>query len=105
MPAVGLVFGGIALAHLPSSVGIPCPLRALTGVPCPFCGLTTSVRALGGGHLSAAVRAAPLGLVVFAVAIVALLGLMPERVRLPIPLLAAAVTAEWVFELIRFHVF
>jgi hypothetical protein len=66
--------------------------------------LTTSVRALGGGHLSAAVRAAPLGLVVFAVAIVALVGLMPKRIRLPIPLLVAVVTAEWAFELIRFHV-
>jgi len=104
IPAAGLVMGGMVLAHLPSSVGLPCPLRALTGVPCPFCGLTTSLRALGGAHLSTAVRAAPLGIVIVVAAAVTLLGRLPTRIRLPVPLLAVAVAGEWIFELARFHI-
>jgi hypothetical protein len=103
VPAAGLVFGGLVLAHLPSSVGVPCPLRALTGVPCPFCGLTTSVRAVGGGHLSAALLAAPLGVVVFGAAVVRMMGLGPKRIQIPVPVVAMA--GEWIFELFRFHVF
>jgi hypothetical protein len=104
VPAAGVVVGGLVLAHLPSSVGLPCPLRTLTGVPCPFCGLTTSVRALGGGHLGASFRAAPLGLLVVGFALVALTGRIPGRLRLPVPALAVAVAGEWIFELFRFHV-
>jgi hypothetical protein len=103
-PAAGLVFGGVVLAHLPSSVGIPCPLRALTGIPCPFCGLTTSVRALGGGHLSKAFLAAPLGLVIFGLALVTLSGRGPKRIHLPVPVLTLGLVGEWIFELFRFHV-
>jgi len=103
VPAAGLVVGGLVLAHLPSGVGLPCPLRAVTGVPCPFCGLTTAVRALGGGHLSASLRAAPLGLLVFAAAAVTLAGMAPKRIRLPVPALAAVLGGEWIFELARFH--
>ena len=104
LPAAAVVVGGLVLAHLPSSVGLPCPFRALTGVPCPFCGLTTSVRALGGGHLSTAVRAAPLGLVVVLAALLTLIGRLPTRIRLPLPVLGVAVAGEWIFELARFHI-
>jgi hypothetical protein len=104
LPAAGLVVGGIVLAHLPSSVGLPCPFRALTGIPCPFCGLTTSLRALGGAHLSTAVRAAPLGVVLLVAALLTLLGRLPTRIRFPLPVLGVAVAAEWIFELVRFHI-
>jgi len=105
VPAAALVLGGLLLAHLPSSVGVPCPLRSLTGVPCPFCGLTTSVRALGGGHLAASFRAAPLGLVAVGAGVVTLTGWAPKRIRVPVPVLALLVAGEWIFELARFHVF
>ncbi len=104
VPAAGLVFGGLLLAHLPTSVGLPCPLRTVTGIPCPFCGLTTSIRALGGGHLSASLRAAPLGLIAAGVAVVTLTGLVPRTIRLPVSALAFLVAGEWIFELARFHV-
>ena len=104
VPAAGLVVGGLVLAHLPSSVGIPCPLRSLTGVPCPFCGLTTSIRAVGGGHLTAAFVAAPLGVVAFAAALVRMMGVGPKRIRIPAPALAVVIAGEWFFELVRFHV-
>ena len=104
VPAVALMCGALVLAHLPSDVGMPCPLRSLTGVPCPFCGVTTSLRAVGGGHFLGALRAAPLGLALCGASILALAGQLPKRLRIPIPLLAAAAAAEWVFELARFHV-
>jgi len=104
VPAAGVVLGGLVLAHLPTGVGIPCPLRTLTGVPCPFCGLTTSVRAVGGGHLWTGFRAAPLGLVAFVAAVMTLARLAPRKLRLPVPALAAAVAGEWIFELARYHV-
>ena len=104
-PAAGLLLGGLVLAHLPSGVGIPCPLRSLTGIPCPFCGMTTSVRALGGGHVSAGLRAAPLGLLAVFLALVTVAGAVPKSVRLRLPVLAVVVAAEWIFELVRFHVF
>jgi hypothetical protein len=103
LPAAGLLAGGIVLAHLPSGVGLPCPLRSLTGIPCPFCGLTTSLRAVGGAHLATALRAAPLGLLVVVAALLTLLGRLPTRIRFPLPLLGLAVVAEWIFELVRFH--
>lgn len=105
IPAAGVLVGGLVLAHLPSSVGLPCPFRALTGVPCPFCGLTSSLRALGGAHLSTAVRAAPLGVVVVVAAALTLIGRLPTRFRLPLPVLGLAVAGEWIFELARFHIF
>jgi Protein of unknown function (DUF2752) len=104
VPALAAVCGALVLAHVPSDVGIPCPLRSLTGVPCPFCGVTTSLRAMGGGHFLGALRAAPLGLVVLGVSVLAMMGRLPRRLRLPVPLLVSIIGAEWVFELARFHV-
>jgi hypothetical protein len=103
-PAAGLLLGGLVLAHLPSGVGIPCPLRSLTGIPCPFCGMTTSVRALGGGHVGAGFRAAPLGLLAVFLALVTVVGAAPKSVRLRYPVLAVVLGGEWIFELVRFHV-
>jgi len=103
VPGAAVVAGGLLLAHLPSSVGLPCPLRSLTGVPCPFCGSTTSVRALFDGHPTAAVAAAPLGIVVVLVAALGALGLLPKRLAVHPAVLLAVVALEWVFELHRFH--
>jgi hypothetical protein len=103
-PALVLLAGGLVLAHLPTGVGLPCPLRALTGVPCPFCGVTTSVRATLGGHLRAGLSAAPLGLLLVAAAFAITLRLGPATIRIVRPLLIFAVAAEWAFELHRFHI-
>ena len=104
-PGAALLAGGAILAHLPSGVGLPCPFRMLTGLPCPLCGVTTSVRQLLGGHPLAAFDAAPLGLGVVALAGLAVTGLGPSRMRLPVVVWTAILLAEWTFELHRFHVF
>jgi len=51
----------------------PCSTLARTGYPCPTCGLTTAVSASAHGRLTAAVRAQPFGLIIFAT--VVLLGI------------------------------
>lgn len=103
-PGAVLLVGGLVLAHLPTGVGLPCPLRTLTGVPCPFCGMTTSVRQTLGGHLRSAIGAAPLGVVAVAAAVIAVLGVGPRTFRVACPLLIGVIGLEWVFELVRFHI-
>lgn len=107
VPAVALLGGTVVLAHLPNSVGLPCPLRTLTGVPCPFCGTTTALRQLGAGHLRASLSAAPLGIALVLVAlVVTVLGMarrLPSQVRVHLWMLAPLLAAEWLFELHRFH--
>jgi hypothetical protein len=94
---------GLALPHMPGNPGVPCPLKTLTGIPCPLCGMTTSVKAVMGGHLRAAIGANPFG--VLAVAAAALLLVWPQarRLRLPSVLLVAGVVASWGLQLHRFH--
>ena len=101
---VVLLAGGLVLAHLPASVGVPCPLRTLTGIPCPFCGVTTAVRSTLGGHLGQALSAAPLGVLVVVVAAIAAIGRGPRTLRIPTVLLVALLVGEWLFELHRYHV-
>jgi hypothetical protein len=96
VPAVGLVAGSVLLAHLPSTVGLPCPLRSLTGIPCPFCGITTSLRGLGAGQVGRSLGAAPLGLL-------AVVGKLPARITLNYWIIGPLLGAEWIFELVRFH--
>jgi hypothetical protein len=43
-----------------TSVGWPCPLRALTGFPCPACGLTRATRHAIHGDVAAATSMHPL---------------------------------------------
>lgn len=50
----------------------PCGFLWLTGLPCPACGLTTSFAWLAHGHLWASLRAHPLGLPLFVLAVLAI---------------------------------
>jgi hypothetical protein len=99
-----LLVAAAVLARLPPSVGLPCPLRALTGMPCPLCGLQTSVRATVSLDLAAAVAATPAGVAVV-VAAVLLLVLRPSRLRVPAGPLAGVVAAMWAYQLHRLGVF
>jgi len=103
VPAVGLVAGSVLLAHLPSTVGLPCPLRSLTGIPCPFCGITTSLRGLGAGQVGRSLGAAPLRLLVMLAALLAVVGKLPARITLNYWIIGPLLGAEWIFELVRFH--
>jgi hypothetical protein len=108
--AGALLASGVVLAHLPSSVGIPCPLYVATGIPCPFCGLTTSVRSIMGARVGAAAAANPVGflVVVACVALLlapfqrlrAILGAVPRR--LVWTSVGFLVVGSWIFELARF---
>ena len=103
MPAGALVGGSVVQAHLPSGIGLPCPLRSTTGLPCPFCGMTTGLRQLGGGHVVRSVEAAPLAALVAVVASLVLIGRAPARVTVALWLLVPVLVGEWVYELVRLH--
>ena len=103
LPAIGLLGASVALAHLPESVGVPCPLRTLTGVPCRFCGTTTALRQLAGGHLLASLAVAPFGIVLALLCLLVALGRLPSRISVSLWVLVPVLGAEWVFELVRFH--
>jgi hypothetical protein len=94
---------GLVLPHLPGSPGVPCPLRTLTGVPCPLCGMTTSVKAMMGGHAGAAFRANPFGILAIAAAVLLVLRPGARRLRVSSVVAVAAVMTSWGFELHRFH--
>ena len=99
-----LFFAGIVtLPLLPAHDGVLCPLRAATGIPCPFCGMTTSVGAIGRGRLYEAAAANPAGLVALACALAVVI-LRPPLVRVPVGPLLVALGAMWVFQLFRFSV-
>jgi hypothetical protein len=76
----------------------------LTGVPCPFCGTTTALRALGGGHVAQSLTAAPLGITLVAASLLAVSKRLPAQLLLPWPVVVVGIGAEWVFELFRFHI-
>ena len=102
--AIGLAGISFGLAHLPASVGLPCPLRSLTGVPCPFCGMTTALRALGGGHVANSLQAAPLGMILVLVVLLMAIRRANPPLRVPVWYLLTPITAEWLYELTRYHV-
>jgi hypothetical protein len=99
MVAVGAARG---VSH--SSIGLPCPLRALTGIPCPLCGMTTSVSAAASGHIATAFFANPAGLVAVVVALALLAVPRRESVDLPRWVVPAALVFMWVWELFRFGI-
>jgi uncharacterized protein DUF2752 len=100
---VAMLGAGLLLPVVPGHPSLVCPLRATTGVPCPLCGLSTSVEETVRLHLADAFRANPFGLLLVAGAAVLLL-LRPRRLRLPLPVLYAALAASWLFELHRFSI-
>ena len=102
-PAGAMIAAGAMLPLLPAGTGIGCPLRALTGVPCPLCGMTTSVEATVHFDVAQAFAANPAGIAAVIVALLALVG-RPERLRVPLPAVVAALAAMWVFQLVRFSV-
>jgi hypothetical protein len=85
---------------LPGHPSIACPLRAATGIPCPLCGMTRAVIAAVHGHVGASLAFNPGGIVVLAVALVALAS--PQwlaRLRLPWWSFAAVFGALWVWNI------
>ena len=68
LPANGTIAG------LPSV----CPFFNTTGLPCPGCGLTRSFVCLGHGHLSESFQWHPLGPLLFAGALLYLLGTLAQ---------------------------
>jgi hypothetical protein len=93
---------GLVLPHLPHNPGLPCPLRTLTGVPCPACGLSTSVKALCGGHVHDAIVANPFGLVAVFVAVLLIVRPRWRETSVPLWPLALAAVVSWVWQLHRF---
>ena len=77
---------------------VACPLRAATGIPCPLCGMTRAVVAAVHGHVGASLAFNPGGIVVLALALVALV--RPEwltRVRPPWWSFAVVFGALWLW--------
>jgi hypothetical protein len=80
------------LPHL----SVACPLRAATGIPCPFCGMTRAVVAAVHGNVAASLAFNPGGIVVLALAIVAVVcPAWLRRVQLPLWTLFAALAGLW----------
>ena len=99
-----MLAAGVVRGVSESSVGLPCPLRAVTGVPCPLCGMTTSVTAAVTGDLLGAVAANPAGLVAVVVAVVLVLAPRLKAVDLPRWAAPGGLALMWVWELFRFDV-
>lgn len=99
-----------------------CGLRALLGVPCPACGLTTSFTFAARGQLDDAFRAAPLGPVLWVLALAAAvwgatlirrnapleLDIFPRPVRAVLvrwwAWLPAAILFSWAYQFLRVNV-
>ncbi|MDP1794539.1 MAG: DUF2752 domain-containing protein [Acidimicrobiales bacterium] len=103
------ILGGLMLAAAVarglthSSIGLPCPLRAMTGIPCPLCGMTTSVTAAATGRVVDAIVANPAGLVAVIVALLLVLRPRVQSVDLPRWALPAGLAAMWLWQLFRFQ--
>lgn len=79
---------------------VACPLRAATGIPCPFCGMTRAVVAAVHGHLGASLAFNPAGVVVLALALVALVRpAWLARLYAPAWVLLLAVGMLWVWNI------
>jgi hypothetical protein len=94
---------GIVRGALHSSLGLPCPLRAVTGIPCPLCGMTTSVSAAATGRVGTAIAANPAGVIAVVVALVLVVRPRSEAVNLPRWVIPAALVVMWIWQLFRFQ--
>lgn len=108
MSALGV---GLVTVH---ALGIPtpaCPLRSATGFPCPFCGLTHVARDVLTGQIATVARHDPAGLLLAAIAGVAVVAqvvamvrrsdgpaFMTERIALVV--IVAVLAAHWVTTII-----
>jgi hypothetical protein len=98
--AAGMITLAAVYPALPLHPSAACPLRTLTGIPCPLCGMTRAVVAAVHGHLGTSLAFNPGGIVVLALAVVALL--RPQwlaRVRLPWWSFAIVFGALWVWNI------
>jgi hypothetical protein len=98
--AAGMVAVAAIYPTLPGHPSLVCPLRAATGIPCPLCGMTRAVVAAVHGHVGASLAFNPGGVVVLALALVALV--RPQwlsRMRLPWWSFAALFGVLWVWNI------
>ena len=102
-PGAALLAAGVALPML-GHPGIGCPLRAMTGIPCPLCGMSTSVEDSVRLQLVDAVKANPVGVLVVAVAVVAVLARRDVTLRFPLYLVYVGLSLMWMFQLARFGI-
>jgi hypothetical protein len=103
LPALGMIAAGVLLPIL-GHPGIACPLRTLTGIPCPLCGASTSVEDALRGHIVAALRASPLGVVALGIAVFSIASRRRFISQIPLVAVVAVLTCAWVFQLFRFSV-
>jgi len=98
--AGGMVAIAAAWPVLPVHPPLACPLRSLTGVPCPFCGMTRAVVAAAHGHLSASLAFNPAGILVLALAVVAIFRpAWPARLHVPMWSLFSILGVLWVWNI------
>jgi Protein of unknown function (DUF2752) len=100
MAAGGLVGAAAVWPILPVHPPFACPLRALTGIPCPFCGMTRACVAAVHGHLGTSLSFNPGGILILALALVALV--RPQflaRVRVPMWSISAALGVMWLWNI------
>lgn len=76
-----------------------CPMLELTGRPCPLCGSTRAVVSLLRGDVVASLRYSPLGIVVVAAVIVALVTWRKRTWSIPTVPLLAVLGAVWIWNL------
>ena len=66
--------------------------------------MTTALRALGGGHVANSLQAAPLGMILVLVVLLMAIRRANPPLRVPVWYLLTPITAEWLYELTRYHV-
>ena len=95
-----LVAAAAVWPRLPVHPPLACPLRSLTGIPCPFCGMTRACVAAVHGHLGASLAFNPAGLLVLAIAAIALVRpVLLRRIVPPLWLVAAGLGALWIWNI------
>ena len=98
--AGGMVTVAAVWPVLPFHPPFACPLRAATGVPCPLCGMTRAVVAAVHGHIATSLAFNPGGILVLAVAVLAVVRpTWAARARVPIWSIFAVLGALWLWNI------